>query len=122
MRAGTERGFSLLEMLVALAIFALAAGALLYAISEQARNASELEARYFAQLGARNELALLHLQPAWPALGERRRPIEVGAHHFSLEQVVAASDTPGIRRVTLRVRDNDERILAQLQAFMRPMP
>lgn len=120
MKPCTQRGFTLLELLVALAIFALSAGALLKTLGEQGRNAGQLEARYFAQLAARNQLSRLHLQPAWPDLGERDHDIELAGRRFALTQSVRKTDSPSIRRVTLSVSGDAGQILAELEAFMGP--
>jgi general secretion pathway protein I len=119
---------TLLELLVALFIFALAAGGLLKIVGEHGRHAGQLEARYFAQLAAHNHLAELHLQPAWPALGTRTRRVELAGRTFVLIEQVDKTDNPQVRQVTARVvgeekgEDDEGPVLGELQAFMGPTP
>ncbi|HDL6961247.1 TPA: type II secretion system minor pseudopilin GspI [Yersinia enterocolitica] len=61
------RGMTLLEVLVALAVLALAGLAVIKSTGEQVRNLSHLEKRQFAAWVAENQLVRLRLQNAWPA-------------------------------------------------------
>ncbi|SEJ46522.1 general secretion pathway protein I [Azotobacter beijerinckii] len=122
MNPSRQHGLTLLELLVALSIFALAAGALLKIVGEHGRHAGQLELRYFAQLAAQNHLASLHLQPAWPALGKRTRKVELAGHRFTLTEQVEGTDNPDIRRVTARTTGDGDRLLSELQAFMGATP
>src|SRR6478735_4799359 len=64
-----ESGFTLLEMLVALAVFSLAALALLRLEGATVRQTGELDERMVAQLVARNLAAETMSDPAPPPLG-----------------------------------------------------
>lgn len=123
-----QQGVTLLELLVALFIFALAAGTLLKIVGEHARHAEQLESRYFAELAAHNHLATLQLLPAWPAIGQRKQRVELAGRHYLLLERVETTDTPLIRKVTVDASQEIEGVdaaaplLAQLQAFMGPTP
>jgi len=125
-RSGARRqsGVTLLELLVALFIFALSAGALLKIVGEHARHAEQLETRYFAELAAHNHLAELHLLPTWPALGKRSQEVELGGRAFTLTDQVETTDNQLIRRVIVRARLDPDggSVLGELQAFMGPTP
>lgn len=69
MRVADERGFTLLEMLVALAVFSLAALALLRLEGATVRQTGQLDERMMAQLVARNLAVETLTDPAPPALG-----------------------------------------------------
>ncbi|GAB3375872.1 type II secretion system minor pseudopilin GspI [Azotobacter armeniacus] len=120
MSKSQQRGVTLLELLVALSIFALSAGALLKIVGEHGRHAGQLEIRYFAQLAAQNHLANLHLRPSWPALGKRTQEVDLAGHRFTLTEKVEKTDNPLIRRVTARMTNDNDQVLTELQAFMGP--
>ncbi|HEJ9097001.1 type II secretion system minor pseudopilin GspI [Serratia odorifera] len=61
------RGMTLLEVMVALAILALAGLAVMKTSGEQIRNLDRLEQKQFAAWVADNQLTLLRLQQVWPA-------------------------------------------------------
>lgn len=61
-----QRGMTLLEVMVALALLAIAGLALMKTSGEQVRNLSRLEEKQFAYLVADNQLAQLQLQQVWP--------------------------------------------------------
>ena len=65
-----ERGFTLIEMLVALSVFSLAALALIRLQAYTVRNAAELEQRVVAQSVVRNRAVEILTDPRPPSLGE----------------------------------------------------
>ncbi|MEP2101623.1 MAG: type II secretion system minor pseudopilin GspI [Parasphingorhabdus sp.] len=65
-----ESGFTLIEMLVALSVFSLAALALIRLQGYTARNAAELELRVVAQSVVRNRAVEILTDPRPPSLGE----------------------------------------------------
>ncbi|SIR02263.1 type II secretion system minor pseudopilin GspI [Marinobacterium stanieri] len=123
-----QRGVTLLELLVALFIFAVAVGALLKVLGEQARIVETLEQRYFAQLVAHNHLAELRLQQTWPALGQRNQKRSLAGLDLRLVEDVTETDDPALRRVATRVYSADADLsnesppLAEIQAFMGATP
>ena len=60
------RGFTLIEILVALAIVAVALLASLRAIGVMSQSGTELNMHLFAQLSARNQIAVLRASKAFP--------------------------------------------------------
>ncbi|WP_145932202.1 type II secretion system minor pseudopilin GspI [Yersinia bercovieri] len=60
------RGMTLLEVLVALAVLALAGLATIKSTGEQVNNLSHLEKKQFAAWVAENQLVRLRLQNVWP--------------------------------------------------------
>ena len=65
-----QRGFTLIEMLVALSVFSLAALALIRLQGYTTRNAADLELRVVAQSVVRNRAVEILTDPRPPSLGE----------------------------------------------------
>lgn len=61
-----SRGFTLLEVMVAMTIFAIAGMALIQATATQTATLSTLESRTFARWVAENQLAQATLEQRWP--------------------------------------------------------
>ncbi|PTB32909.1 type II secretion system minor pseudopilin GspI [Photobacterium phosphoreum] len=66
-----SQGFTLLEVLVALAIFAVAALSVMRAVSQNLNNLGYLEQKTLASMVADNELAQLHLSGDYPSSVKR---------------------------------------------------
>lgn len=98
------RGFTLLEVLVALAVLALALGTLIQAGSRQAASLDHLRAHTFAQWVAADRIAEVRLETPWPETGTRRGSTHLGRleWHWTLE--VEGTEDPEMRRMQVTVR------------------
>ena len=61
-----SRGFTLLEVMLAMAVFAIAGVALIGTAGNNARNLSQLEQQMFSQWVASNQLVNASLSKSWP--------------------------------------------------------
>ncbi len=102
-RASTARGFTMIEVLVALAIVAIALGASLRAVGSLAASEADLHERLLAGWSADNALAQLHLAHTWPDVGERRFDCSQGNLQLTCVQTVSATPNPVFRRVEVSV-------------------
>ncbi len=102
----TTYGFTLLEVLVALAVLAIALGALLQATSASSATQAELRARTIAGWVADNALVELRLGTTWPSPGSRLGGEEtmLGAR-WRWDMAVQATPDPDLRRLEVTVRD-----------------
>jgi general secretion pathway protein I len=100
--AGT-RAFTLVEVLVALAVVAVALLACMRAVGVMAQSGSELEGRLLAQLSARNQLALLRASRAFPSLGTTGFACPQGELALRCEQETRTTPNEFFRRVHVRV-------------------
>lgn len=91
----SARGFTLLETLVALAVLALALGALLAAGGSAARQLGALRERTLAGWLADNRLAALMLARPAPAPGERAGSAEYGGRRWHWRERVAPAGGSG---------------------------
>ena len=97
------RGFTLLEVLVALAIFAIVAAVVLTAAGRSLNNAGRLEALTLASWIADNRLTELQLQQPAPGLGREDQAIEFAGRRWQTLSEVETSGTPGLLRIRVWV-------------------
>ncbi len=113
------RGFTLIEVLVALVVVAVALFAVVKATAEQLANASRLREVTFAQWIARNKLTEMQVEGVWTT-GRQDSRVEFAGRTWPLQ--VAIEDTPNerIRRVEVSVADpeNPDNNQAVLTGFL----
>ena len=97
------RGFTLIEVLVALAIVAIALLAGLQATSALTRNALRQADVLLAQLCAENELVQVRLSPQMPAVGDSTVRCEQAGRVFDVSVVVRPTPNPTFSRVDAQV-------------------
>ncbi|WP_092000038.1 type II secretion system minor pseudopilin GspI [Paraburkholderia lycopersici] len=102
-RARNGRGFTMIEVLVALAIIAIALAASLRAVGSLAASEADLHDRLLAGWSADNALAQLRLAHAWPDVGESRFDCSQGNLQLTCTQHVATTPNPVFRRVEVSV-------------------
>ncbi|MBV8048913.1 MAG: type II secretion system minor pseudopilin GspI [Paludibacterium sp.] len=97
------RGFTLLEVLVALAISAIALSALLRVSGLAAENSMTLRERMLAGWVAEDLMALLQRTDAPPTLGESRGALTRDEHDWRWRQVVTPAGERDLLRVEISV-------------------
>lgn len=102
-RPGVREGFTLLETLVALAVFSLMALALLHLAAENARSARHVEERLLAGLIAENLAVEAFATPNPPATGQSEGVTQLAARQWRWTRTVSATDQPGVVRIDLAV-------------------
>ncbi|MBB5660675.1 type II secretion system minor pseudopilin GspI [Brevundimonas halotolerans] len=106
MRRRRRSGFTLIEMMVALAVFSLAALALLRMTTENTRTAGELETRTLAGIVADNLAVetLVAVDP--PAPGETAGETDLGGRRWMWRRIVSGTGDPALLRIEVRVSDD----------------
>ena len=99
------RGFTLLEVLVALVIVGTALGAGLRAIGSLTQNSSDLRVDMMATWSAENRLAQIRLSHEWPALGQRAFDCSEGEITLTCLEKVLTTPNPFFRRVEVSVAE-----------------
>lgn len=113
-----RNGFTLLEMLVALAVFSIAALALLRLSAVSVSTAAELEAHEGAMLVAENEAARIATDPGAPPLGGGNSRVVNGGKTFLVGQMVTPTPDQRLLRIDLAVRGEGVPSFARL-TFVR---
>ena len=96
-------GFTLLEVLIALAVLALCLSALVSAASGQIRLAERSRERLYAEFVLANALAELRLREPWPQLGPRDGRARLANMEWLWQAQISATPEADIRRIDLRV-------------------
>lgn len=118
-----QRGFTLLEVLVALAVLAIALGALIKAAAQSADNIAYLRDRTLAGWVASNKINELMLLPNWPGLGESEGVSTLAGREWRWRLQVSQTEDGDIRRMDVAVAandddgDDDDAALVNLAAF-----
>lgn len=118
-----SRGFTLLEVLVALVIVGTALGAGLRAVGSLASNSAGLRASMMATWSAENRLVQIRLGREFPEIGKRTYPCAQGDLNLVCQEEVLVSPNPQLRRVEVSVFDAanpERRILKLVQLVLRP--
>jgi general secretion pathway protein I len=105
-------GFTLIEVLVALGIVAVALAAGVRATASLARNAERQSDTLLAQLCAENALVNVRLSQQMPPVGDNTIVCEQAGRTLTLRLSVQATPNPNFLRVEAQVLDGELRILA----------
>ncbi|MDI1303059.1 MAG: type II secretion system minor pseudopilin GspI [bacterium] len=97
------RGFTLLEVLVATAVFAIAALALLNAQNTQLTTDQRLETKTLAHWVALNQLADMRLQKVFPDIGESTINVKMAERDWVITIKTQGTPAPGVRLLQLSV-------------------
>ncbi len=111
-------GFTLVEVLVALAIVAVALAAGLRSSGALVLHAQRQGEQFLAQLCAENELVRLRLSRRLPDIGQIDFDCRQGGQSLGGQLVVSATPNPNFRRIEARVISQDQRPLLSLVTVM----
>lgn len=105
----SERGFTLIEVMVALAIVALALTAMAGSMNTMIDNASTMRERTYASWIAQNKIAELRLSGALPEVGTNSGELEYGGSEWSWRTVISETGVESFMRidVTVSLVEND---------------
>jgi general secretion pathway protein I len=115
----TQKGFTLIEVLIALFIVAIALTSSMRALSVVTRTGSDLPPRFAAQLSADNVLAQARLSDSWPGLGVFHTDCPQGEWQLHCQLTVTNTPNPSIRRLEVVVtQSTDKTVLATVVTLM----
>ena len=108
MRRGLQAGFTLIEVLVALGIVAIALTAGLKATASLSRNAERQSNVLLAQLCAENELIKLRLAHQMPGVGDSTSDCTQAGEVMQVQTSVRPTPNPNFLRVDAKVFKKSE--------------
>ena len=120
-RARAQVGFTLIEVLVALGIVAIALMAGLRSTDALTRNASRQSTQWLAQICAENEFTRLRLSRQVPPIGESQVACPQVQLNLQVNLSVQVTPNPNFRRVdarVLQVQGSEATPLLQLSTVM----
>ncbi len=113
------KGFTLLEVLVALVFVAIVLTGLVKGVGENVNNANELQDKTFAQWVAVNKINEWRLQNLFPAISRTTGEQMMGEQEWYWASQVIKTEDKNIRRVELSVYKDEESRNKNLQPVIR---
>ena len=117
-------GFTLVEILVALAVVAVALAAGMRALAQSADGAGTLKARTLAMWVAQNRIATAEFARDLPAAGQRSGDASQAGTAFVWRESVGATPNPAFRRIDVEVAEAaaPDYVLARLTGYVAGAP
>ncbi len=116
------QGFTLIEILIALAVLAMAMGSIIKAVSDYTGGLSHLRDRTMATWVARNVLNEFQMQNEWPSAGQRKGDMKMGHYEWRWVARISQTDEPELRRLDVEVLspdDDSDNPVTVLSGFLR---
>jgi general secretion pathway protein I len=113
-------GFTLIEILIAVAILAVALAATTRAASLATDGTLETRQRVLATWSAQNRIAELRARRIFPSVSSNRLETQQGGLALVIDETVSETPNPTMRRVDLAVSDarSPDRVLSRLTAYV----
>ena len=114
------KGFTLLEVLVALTIVALSLGALISTSGSQATSAAYLKQKTIAHWVAMNEITQLQIEKAWLSKGDTKGSTQMAGTEWFWTRTVKETEDDNSRQVELKIYLDEDReySLTRLVAYL----
>ena len=123
MEGGRHQGFTLLEVIVALAILTLTMSGLVASIGDSAANQNAIEERTLAQWVALNQVAKMQLNETAIRLGDSSGLEEMAGRQWEWQQTVEKTGDPVVHRIVVTAgREGQSSVLARTIGYLLVKP
>jgi len=114
------KGFTLLEVLLAMAVFAIAGVSLLGAAGNNFTNIGHLETKMLANWVASNQLVDSSLKQNWPPKNNEKGHVEMAGREWYWQQKVIKTTDKDMRAIVMEVRlaEGDEQALTSIMTYV----
>lgn len=115
------RGFTLLEVLIALTILAISSMAIIRQIGQSTSQLQQLELKTMATMIADNRIAEYRIAEKWPEQGTDSTVASMAGHQWQINTEVENTSEPWLRKLTVSVSietdDGDSLPLTELVIY-----
>lgn len=120
-----QRGFTLLEVLVAMAVISVALTAIIKTGSDTTANTAYLKQKTYAHWVAMNRMSELQAEKDWPSVGTDSDRVEMMGQEWEWIQTTTETVEPNLRRVEVSVifadgGDEDFPLVKMIAFFLNP--
>lgn len=115
------RGFTLVEVLVALAVLAIALAAVMRAMAQAIDTTATLRQHEVALWVAQNRLVQHEMSQDWPSVDTTDGDADMGGRKWYWREQVSTTPEPKIRRIEITIRETAEskETVAKLVGYLR---
>ncbi|GMR19977.1 MAG: type II secretion system minor pseudopilin GspI [Gammaproteobacteria bacterium] len=115
-----HKGFTLIEVLVALAVVAIAFAATMRSMAQSIDTTMVLRDKSYALWIAQNRLALHELGQDWPSLDTRDGTATMAGREWRWQEKVISTPLENLRRIEIEITAiESDYVLARLIGFLR---
>ncbi len=120
LRHSHTAAFTLIEIMVALAIIALTMGAIIENTTASTRNAIYLRDKTIASWVALNQITLIRSKRQWTNKSNKHGTVEMAGREWLWKMKILKTDDAGMRRLTIDVFsvDDERQALVSMTGFM----
>ncbi|MEH8017291.1 type II secretion system minor pseudopilin GspI [Rheinheimera muenzenbergensis] len=114
-----SRGFTLLELLVAMAIFATAGVAIMQVSSAHVRNLTQIDELMMARYIADNQMQLAMLDKEWPGKDKQQGEVEMANRKWLWQQLRTKVPDEDLRlvQISISLADAPQQVIFELSSY-----